>query len=138
MEGDCAFECSIARYAKFSEWSVWLQRHKVSNARSCTSCLPSRLEEGEVCAKILLADDKRCRVCVNPTISSPPDCATCHIARAIEAEDGVSRSFRAIVVVLINHFATEPSSDATSLCRLLRYTIDTCRSVSARVSQTDE
>ena len=138
MEGDCAFECSIARYAKFREWSVWLQRHKVGNARSCTSFLPSRLEEGEVCAKILFTDDERCRVCVNPTICSPPDCATCHIARAIEAEYGVGRSLRAIVVVLIDHFATEPSSDAASLCRLLRDTIDTCRSVSVRVSQTDE
>ena len=138
MKGDCALECSIARNTQFGEWSVWLQRHKVSNARSCTSCLPSRLKEGEVCTQVLFADDERCRVSVNPTISSPPDCTTCHIARAIEAEDGVGRSLRAIVVVLIDHFATEPSGDTTSLCRLLRYTIDTCRSVSVRVSQTDE
>ena len=138
MKGDCALECSIARNTQFCEWSVWLQRHKVSNARSCTSCLPSRLKKGEVCAKILLADDERGRVSVNPAISSPPDCTTCHIARTIEAEDGVGRSLRAIVVVLIDHFATEPSGDTTSLCRLLRYTIDTCRSVSVRVSQTDE
>ena len=87
MKGDCALECSIARNTQFGEWSVWLQRHKVSNARSCTSCFPCWFKEGEVCAKILLADDKRCRVSVNLTIRSPPDSAISQIAGTIKTDE---------------------------------------------------
>ena len=37
VESDSTLECSIARNSQFGEWSVWLQRHKVGNARSCAS-----------------------------------------------------------------------------------------------------
>ena len=138
MESDSTLECSIARYTKFGKWCVWLQRHKVGNARSCTSCLPSWFKKGEVCAKILLADDKRCRVSVNLSVHVPPDCTICEIARTVKANEGSSRSKASAIVVLIHHLTTPPSCDALlSSVRVYR-SVDTTLNVSVCVSQSKE
>ena len=138
MEGDCAFECSIARYTKFREWCVWLQRHKVSNARSCTSFLPSRLEEGEVCAKILLTDDKRCRVCVNLSAHIPPDSTIGKITRAIEADEGGCRGKISAIIVLIHHLTAPPCCDTLLSSIRVYCSVDTALNVSVSVSQRKE
>ena len=145
MKGDYALECSIARNTQFGEWSVWLQRHKVSNARSCTSCLPSRLKEGEVCTQVLFADDERCRVCVNPTISSPPDSPVGKVARTIEADKRGSCLFGIIILLIeanyltIVHISTPPGSNAVSFRRLVNNTINsTLHPLGLRVTQGDE
>ena len=138
MEGDCALEGSIARYAKFREWSVWLQRHKIGNARSCTSFLPSRLEEDEVCAKILFADDKRCRVCVNLSAHIPPDSTIGKVARAVEADEGGCRGKISAIIVLIHHLTAPPRCDTLLSSVRVYCSVDTALNVSVSVSQRKE
>ena len=138
MKGDCALECSIARYAQFGKRSVWLQRHKVSNACSCTSCLPSRLEEGEICAKILLADDERGRVSVNLSVHVPPYSPVSKVARAIEADDGGCRGKASTIIVLIHHLTAPPRCDTLLSSIRVYSSVDTTLNVSVCVSQSEE
>ena len=138
VEGDCALECSIARHTKFGEWCIWLQRHKVSNARSCTSCLPSRLKEGEVCAQVLFTDNERCRVSVNLSAHVPPDCAVSEVARTIEANEGSSWSKVSAIVVLIHHLTAPPCCDALLTSVRVYRSVDTALHVSVCVSQSKE
>ena len=138
VKGDSTLEGSIARYTKFREWSVWLQRHKVGNARSCTSFFPRRLEKGEVCAKILLTDYERRRVSVNLSVHVPPDCTIGKITRAIESDEGGCRSEVSAIVVLIHHLTAPPSCDALLSSVLIYRSVNTTLNVTFGISQSEE